>query len=208
MFKNKRLIIITIVFFLTINTSYYWEGKLGFWAMPVTVLLILIYLGIGLALLREIFFAVKEKLANKSRLFLVAFLTIILTIIFIKPFGIINFDEFEGTNVLIAEREGVANCMTTLKLKSNNTFRQKSVCFGITEITGNYHFKNDTIYFDAIDFDRDKSKIYKFAIIKPSTSKKNQNNFHLILYQNLSDTIGYELYIIKNELNKVKIKSL
>lgn len=34
--------------------------------------------------------------------------------------------NFEGKNVLIAEREGVAGCMMTLKLKDNNEFTAKA----------------------------------------------------------------------------------
>ena len=41
--KQKVLIIATAVFFLLVNTSYFWEGKLGFYAMPVDLLLVVYY---------------------------------------------------------------------------------------------------------------------------------------------------------------------
>lgn len=202
--KNKGLLISTIIFFLIINTSYYWEGKLGLIAFPAFLVLVVIYLGLAIALVRQIYLAVKEKMVYKSRLFLIGFLTIVLALTFIKPFGLVNFDKLEGDNLLIAEREGAANCMTTLKLKDDFTFRERNVCFGVTEIKGNYHLQNDTIYFDKVSVGRHEDGFYKFAVIEPSKFNKNGKNFDLTRYKNLADTVGHELWITKNELNKLK----
>ncbi|MFM2359398.1 MAG: hypothetical protein RLY16_1391, partial [Bacteroidota bacterium] len=46
------LIITTIIFFLLVNTTYYWEGKLGFFVVPVFALLVAVYFGLAIALLR------------------------------------------------------------------------------------------------------------------------------------------------------------
>ncbi len=204
--KNKGLIITTIIFFLTVNTTYYWEGKLGLFAFPAFLILVVIYLGLGLALIRQIYFAVKEKFADKTRLINIGLLTIVLTLTFLKPFGLIDFDKFEGDNILIAEREGAANCMTTLKLKDNFTFSERSVCFGVTEIKGNYHLQNDTIYFDNVSLGRHENEFYQFAVVVQSKFNKDGKHFDLKRYKSLTDTIGHELWITKNELNKLKNK--
>ncbi len=204
--KNKGLLITTIIFFLTVNTTYYWEGKLGLFAFPAFLILTVIYLGLGVVLIRQIYFLFKEKFTYKTRLINIGLLTIVLTITFLRPFGLIDFDKLEGDNVLVAEREGAANCMTTLKLKDDFTFRERSVCFGVTEIKGNYHLQDDTIYFDNVSVGRHENEFYKFAIIKPSKFNKDGKHFDLTRYKSLTDTLGHELWITKNDLNKLKDK--
>ncbi len=204
--KNKSLIITTIIFFLIINTTYYWEGKLGLWAMPATIILIIVYFALAIALLRQVYFAIREKSKDKSRLITIGLLALVLTLTFIKPFGLINFDILEGDNILIAGREGSANCRTTLKLKDDFTFRESSICFGVTEIKGTYHLQNDTIYFDKVELGRHENEFYTFAVVKNSKIKDNGNHFALIRYYNLKDTIGHELWITKNDLYKLKDK--
>lgn len=205
--ENKGLLIITIVFFLIVNTKYYWEGEFGLFAIPAFLVLVVVYLGLAIALLRQIYLAVKEKLVDKSRLLIIGILTTVLVLTFIKPFGLVNFDKLEGENLLIAEREGAANCMTTLKLKDDYTFRERNVCFGVTEVKGNYHLQNDTIYFDNVSLGRQEKEFYKFAVIKPSRFNKDGKHFELVRYKSLTDTIGHELWIIKNDLNKLKQKN-
>lgn len=138
--KNKGLIITTIIFFLTVNTTYYWEGKLGFFKFPAFLILFAIYLALGVALEMQLHLAIQEKLVNKRRHILIGFLTFVLILTFFKPFGIINFDKLEGKNVLVAQREGAANCMTTFKLKNDFTFKELNVCFGVSKVNGTYNY--------------------------------------------------------------------
>jgi hypothetical protein len=135
--------------------------------------------GLGIALIRQVYLLVKEKFSNKNRLVLIGLLTIALTLTFLIPFGLINFDKLEGNNVLVAEKEGAANCMTTLKLKDDFTFRERSVCFGVTEIKGNFHIENDTIYFDNVSLGRHENEFYKFAVIESSKFNKDGKHFDL-----------------------------
>lgn len=204
--KNKGLLITTIIFFLIVNTTYYWEGKLGLFAFPTFLILVIFFLGLGFALIRQIYFLIKEKFADKTRLINIGLLTIVLTLTFLKPFGLIDFDKLEGDNILIAEREGAANCMTTLKLKDNFTFSERSVCFGVTEIKGNYRLQNDTIYFDNVSLGRHENEFYQFAVVEQSKFNNDGKHFDLKRYKSLTDTIGHELWITKNELNKLKNK--
>ena len=196
----------TIIFFLIVNTTYYWEGKLGFFAFPAFLILVIIFFGLGVALIRQIYFLVKEKFTDKKLLINIGLLTLVLTLTFLKPFGLIDFDKLEGNNVLIAEREGSANCMTTLKLKDNFTFSERSVWFGVTETKGNYHLQNDTIFFETVSVGRHENEFYKFAVVKPSKFENSKIIGDLIRYKNLTDITGHELWITKNELNKLKNK--
>ena len=189
-----------------VNTIYYWEGKLGLFAFPAFLLLAVVYLGLAIALVRQMYFLIKEKFTDKQRLFNVGLLTIVLALTFYKPFGLIDFDKLEGGNLLIAEREGSANCKTTLKLKDDFTFRERNVCFGVTEIKGNYHLQNDTIYFDNVNLGRHESEFYKFGVIRPTKFSNSKILGDLIRFKSLTDTIGHELWITKNELNKLKDK--
>lgn len=201
--KYKGLIIETLViFFLVINTSYFWMPKvdlLGFFAFPALALVYLIFL---IVLIRQIYLAIREHFRSKQRIFVIILLTITLLAIFLRPAGIIDFEKFSGKDVLIAEREGVANCMTTLKLKGNNKFVAKSICFGMTEIKGEYSVKGDTIFFDKVNPGRNDRDYYQYAIIKNPTYNNPKYMGDLTLFKNNSDTTGYELWIIKNELMK------
>ena len=68
---------------------------------------------------------------------------------------------------LIAQREGAADCMTTIKLKENMTYRERNVCFGIMEIKGTYELRNDAIFFGNIVYGINGNEFYEFAVIKP-----------------------------------------
>jgi len=200
--KQKGLFITTILFFLIVNTNYFWEGKLGFFAFPVDFLLVIVFLVLGFLLLRQLFFAFREKFIDKQRLVIIGILVIVVTVTVLKPNGLINFDKLQGKDLLVAEREGAANCMTTLKLKENNTFTERTVCFGVMEIKGNYELKGDTIFFKDVGFVRHESGYYMFAVIQKSDSEKTKYLGDIVMYKSYSDTIGRDLWITKNELTK------
>jgi len=199
--KNKGLITTTIIFFIIVNTSYYWQVKLDFLAFPVFLTLFLVFLGLSIALIRQIYFAFKDRFNDKKRILTIGLLTTVLVLTFIKPFGVVNFEKFKAKNILIAEREGVAGCMMTLKLKENNTFTAKSVCFGMTETKGNFKFRNDTIYFEDVELGRGDKDFYKFAVIKPLKFNNDNKHFELLSFVSEKDTIGHGL---KVTLNKMK----
>jgi len=195
--KNKGLLITTIAFFLTVNTVYFWEGKLGLFAIPAFLILVLIYFGLAIAFVRQLYFSVKEKFIDRYRLIMLGLMAAILCLTFIYPFGIIDFDKLSGDDLLVAQREGAANCMTTFQLKDNHTFRERSVCFGVTEIKGNYKILHDTIYFENVERD-----FYKFAVVRPSKSNEDNKHFDLVRFRDFKDTTGQILWVVKNDLNK------
>jgi hypothetical protein len=200
--KHKGLLITTILFFLLINTTYYWEGKLGAFAVLTTLLLIITFLVLTVLLFKQIYISIKEKFIDKQRLILIVILILTLGLTFFFPGGIINFEKFESNSILIAQREGVANCMTTLRLKANKKFNERNVCFGVNDITGTYYLKEDTIFFDYDSKNRQGKRYYKFAIIKNIGTNNTKHKGELVRYIDYSDTTGITLWIIKNELIK------
>ena len=198
--KYKILITITIVFFLVVNTSYYWKSNLGFITLPISLILFLIYFVLCIVTIRSLYFAFNERFKNKERMFSIGLLLIVLTLTFIKPFGIIDFEKFESKTILIAKREGVAGCSMTLKLKENNKFTAKSVCFGMTETIGKYDIKNDTIYFYDVELGRNENEFYKFAVLKSSKKFNNIKYFTLLSFKSKNDTIGHGLKVKLNDL--------
>ena len=170
--------------------------------MLTSLLLILSFLVLTVLLFRQIYISIKEKFVDKQRLIVIVILSVTLVLPIFFPGGLINFEKFESESILIAQREGSANCLTTLKLKANKKFNERTVCFGITEITGTYNIKGDTIFFVYDSPSRQENESYKFAIIKNSDPNNKKHKGDLVRFKNNSDTTGIALWIIKNELNK------
>lgn len=198
--KYKGLLIATLVFFLLVNTAYYWESKIGIYAM-ITFMLLVIYFGIlAILLLIQMYSLVKERLRNRQRLILTGTMIMVLSLTYAYPGGFINFENFESRSLLMARREGSANCMTVLKLREDHSFVEQSVCFGMSEVTGTYTVKNDTVFFENISSGRQAHVFYKFAIIKNTGTPNGQYLGELVRFKNDTDTIGIALWIIKNDL--------
>ena len=200
--RHKGLIIATVIFFLIVNTNYFWQTKIGILAIPTFLLLVGVYIVLAGLLIGQLFFSIREKFADKQRLLVVALLTTVLALTILKPTGLINFDKLEGKDLFIAQREGSANCMITFKLKENNKFLERSVCFGVTEIRGDYKLKGDTIVFSNVELGRGESDYYEFAIIKQTDNKYKDRLGDLIRYKDQNDTTGQEIWIIKNDLTQ------
>jgi hypothetical protein len=197
--KNKILLISTITFFILVNTSYYWEAILGTWSILMTLFLFVIFLTLIISLIYQLILSFKEKFKFKARVMLVALMAVVLTLTYFNPSGFIDFEKLEGEDLLVASREGAANCMTIIKFKSNYTFQDRSVCFGIDVIRGKYSIKNDTIKFEKVN--REK-KYYQFAVIRPTISKNNVTTKDLVLYKDINDTLPLTLFISTNKLIK------
>lgn len=198
---NKRVIVKTLLFFVIVNTSYYWLGKLSLLAFPAMLLLAVLYLALCISLLRQVYHLFREKFRDKQRLIPTTLLIAVLVLTAYRPFGFIDFDRLEGEDLLVAEREGAANCRTTIKLKDDLTFREQEICFGQTDITGTYQWTNDTLFFEDISLPLFKEGFYKFAIIE--TPEDTSRLSTLIRYKDFNDTTGHKLWITKNELQKL-----
>jgi hypothetical protein len=198
--KRKKLLISAIIFFLVVNTSYFWSAVFPFpWDLLVFLLLVILYGVLVVALVLQVTYASEEKFRNKQRYATIAIVALVIFFVGYRPTGIIDFERFESKDVLIAQREGDANCMTTVKLKKNKRFRERNVCFGVSKAEGQYSMHNDTITFYDIELSREK-EFYKFAVIKLPDSLSESDIGDLILYRELKDTTPLRLWIIKNDL--------
>ena len=126
-------------------------------------------------------------------------MTFVLTTSYFFPGGLLNFDVMKSESLLIAQREGAANCMTTLTLKKNNKFIETNVCFGISETTGDYKISGDTLYFENVVPGRHESDYFEFAIIKKN-SEINNDLGDIIRFKDKADTVGLALWISENRL--------
>ena len=126
---------------------------------------------------------------------------LLLGLIAIKPFGIVNFEKFEGKDLFIGWQEGTANCSTTLKLKENKKFTITSFCFGEDKIRGTYSLKGDTIKLKFSSLDS-MIKSYEYGIYKPYAGPNKKIVGEILMYTSKKDTMPYPLTVFKNELIK------
>jgi len=91
--KYSWLIITTLLFFLAVNTVYFWEGSLGILAIPEFIIFGLVFIILVGVFFRQFHLAVKEKFTVKVRLFSIAFLGIVLCLTYIFPKGVVNFEK-------------------------------------------------------------------------------------------------------------------
>ncbi len=204
MTKFKGLLITTIIFFLLVNTVYFWEGKLGLVAFPVLLILVVVYIGLLVVFFRHLYFSIKEKFENRSRLVILSILIVVIISTLLKPNGLVDFDNLSGNDLLVASKEGGGNSTTTLKLKENNKFRVRIVSFGVNEIRGTYKIQNDTISFKYNESEASENYFYKYAVIKQSKYNDKKRVIEFIRVTSSMDTIRSEFSIRKNELWRLK----
>ena len=182
-----------VLFFCLINTSALWINNLDFYAMIASTFLFLVFIGLFITLSVQLFLSVKEQFQRRERNIVLGVLITILLLTFIMPFGLSNFKSFESKDVLIAQREGVANCTITLTLKENGEFVSSNICFGASETKGNYSMVGDTVLFEKVKPGRGTTDFYKFGILKLDQPSG------FTLFRNAQDSIGLTLNIIKYE---------
>ncbi len=178
--KKKRYIIYLSVFiFLIVNSSYYWLRLKESWGIIITFFTFIGFITLIILLIIQFIKLIRFKFKNHITNIIFLLFVIITTIIF--PFGIINFERFEDETILIAQREGVANCMTTFKLKENFNFTEYSVCFGRKYKSGKYIISNDTFSF----YYKNQDSISKpaFAILKLNNDTLINNKDYFIFYR-------------------------
>ena len=197
LWKHKVPLLTSSVFFLLANTALWWEAWIGPWAMLTLLILAIWFFVIVVMYLLQLFSAWNEKFKDKSRLVLIGFMTVVLLSSIVFPRGLLGYDLFEGESLLIAYREGGGNCSSTLKLHANQRFTERSVCFGVTTIEGNYRLAGDTIFFEHVSSRSDK-EFYAFAVLEHDPKTIGD----LTLYRDHSDTTGSPMWISKNELGE------
>lgn len=172
---------------------------MGIFAMLISGLVFICFFVLLALLIGQLQAMVKERYRDTQRILQVGIMVIVLITSLLFPYGIINFEKFESESLLIAQREGAANCMTTLELKSDNTFIERKVCFGLAETKGVYRIVNDTIYFQNVSLGRREKEYYQYAILKKGREASNLIG-EIVRYKSSADTTGTVLWIVKNEL--------
>ncbi len=200
--KSKALFISTIIFFLLVNTRYFWDPWLDWAGMFLFGFLLIAYCLLALALLVQIIFSWSEKFKNKRRVALIFIMIFVLGSTLWKPMGVVDFESFESKDMLVAySGKHTANCTQTIKLKIDKSYKIESICFGIHKETGTYTFKSDTVKFHVTrSYSSGGNEEYAFGVIKRSKDQ-NVNSFSTLgLYRTKNDSHFNFLTIIKDEL--------
>jgi hypothetical protein len=186
--ERKIIIGIAIVFFLFVNTLYFFEGNLGFF---IGLTLFFSFFILCVLLLAQFLFAINERFKNKQRFLTVFVLFVVIGTAYCRPTGLINYEAMTGKDALVAYRGGVAGCHTVLRLKANGRYHDRHVCFGVYRYSGRYQSRNDTVFFSKSD--KQDGFSYDFAL----TDSSNRNHPVLRLY-NTGDTAYFSMDIEVN----------
>ena len=193
--KNNNVTVAAVLFFIFINTSYFLENLLGVWVMPLTIFAFIIFLLLFVVLLTQTAKAINEKFQSKDRNLVVGLLAVVIGLTIVKPSGLIDYDEMDGNDVLIARREGISECIILIKLKADGHFVKKASCFSTDRYTGDYAVKNDTIWFSNCS--KTNGSFYEYGILK-----EQNDTTKLIMKYGANDTLpSLRLYLEKNELS-------
>ena len=184
------VLVLTLLFFVVLNTAYYWEGMVGGMALIIFLCLALLFVVLIITLISYIYFLIKERFKNKLRNYTFIVLILVLSLTIYKPFGLLDFESFEGDDSLVAYREGVAGCAMTFKLKDTGRFFLRETCFGVDKTRGSFKIKGDTIFLSEV---KSRDRTLSHAIIKEGG---------LELYKSRNDTLPFYMSIIKNHLQK------
>lgn len=188
----KLLLTLTIVFFLLLNTHYFWSVYLGILDLFAILFLFMFFLFLTGLFLYQFIKSIREKFRTRQRNVLIICMILVLGLTVYKPSGLIPFSELQGTDLFIAEREGAANCMTTLRLKNRGNFIEERICFGAGRVTGTYRWKNDTVWFSK------GSGYYAFGVMAFIAKHKCIN-----LYKSRKDRNPLWLLVVKDDLKSL-----
>jgi len=158
------------------------------------------FLILGILLILQLFKLLNKENRQISRIVSIVIGGLVLLTTYIKPYGLINFKQFEPETKLEASRTGGGNCNQKLKLYTNQNFTDRERCFSTSTTKGNWKFLNDTIYFSNVSNGATIDEYYSMAIIKQSSRSGSINS--LIRFKGKNDTTGHEIWITKNKLNE------
>lgn len=145
--NSNFLLFIALFLLIIVNCTWFWSQTNPTIGLLIFMGEILLFLALCLANLYNILKIMIERFRDKSRIIRTAILSVILLLVLLFPNGMIDFSRLEGKDLIIASREGAANCMTRLKLKENQRFMEEVNCFGLEIRRGTYTITGDTIRF-------------------------------------------------------------
>ncbi len=146
-----------------------------------------------------------ENPKHYQRLNYIGLIFLINLISLAKPTGLIDWEKFEGENLMVAEMEGTANCRVIIKLRENNIFKYSKSCFGIDFHFGTYKLSNDSIYFELKNNVGYMDTLSYATLLKSGTDSTKLQQMNL--YRNFEDkrSVTFRIKEIKmNKLSKLK----
>ncbi len=185
----KNQIFLVIGFFLLVHTQYFLSPALGIFEIYFFLLFIALFIILNIMFVYHSIKSFKERFLYKQRNILLACLVIVISITFYKPTGLIDSEVLHGKNLLTAQTEGAANCLTELELKQDGIFIEHTFCFGTQRVSGKYTVRLDTIWFN------DSPEYYKFGVLG---SKFGKNVIQL--FESNDEEYPDHLFITENEL--------
>lgn len=195
--NNKSIIILAGVFFLMVNTSYFWFKLPGMWDLAITLILFAGFILLAGAFFRQLWLAYGSGFKSKARNLRTTILFFVLASSIAFPFGIIDFANLDGEPLLIAERVNSSDCKVVIKLKENDLFLEEDYCLGVERGGGTYIMDGDTIRFS---FEGESLGEYNRAkaFIQPSQNPKK--NDKLIYLRDKKGLLPITMEIVTNEL--------
>lgn len=198
---KSKSVIVAILLLIGVNTSFLWER--ADWDFGIAILLMFVWVILGFVFILKLGGLLIDRFKKTRPIISTAIIGVILLLTFLYPFGLFRPENFKDPPIAVAQREGVANCSTTIVLKNKFRFKETSVCFGVKRAEGNYQINGDTLKFDFDDlsiFGSDKA----MAIIKLNTDSSKTWIGNLIYYRNSQDTVPLTMTLTKFEKEKLK----
>lgn len=180
------------LYFIIIQTSYFWLGLIGPFALPVLFILFLLFLVLIVQWFKIVIHLTSEKWLVKRHLSHLLILGSLILLVGFAPKGLIDFEKMEPEPLFTAVCSGNAGCTSYLKIINQKDFHYKQVCFGMFERSGEYSAHGDTIFFN------DRELAYAVYLPKEGDS----TNRRLMVYYQKEDSTTFTkmFWVRKDEL--------
>jgi hypothetical protein len=200
--KKKKIIFGLI---LTLGLIWFFRYFFGYWHGSTLFVILfgsILWIVLFMIAIFQLFKYFTEKDRDKQRLLVAIFIFCLNCIVVVKPQGLINWEKWEGENILVAEMEGTANCHTIIKLRPKNVFKYTSICFGMDFYMGTYKLSNDTLY---LELEKDAPYIDRKSFAVFEKLKKGEDQYkHLCIYQNIEGFRCLNMSVIENNMGKIE----
>jgi len=190
---------VAILLLLAVNTAFLWDKLPGGWDFLLFLILGCVWFVLLCVFVLKVFGLIIDRFSDRNNIVSVVIIAASLVFSFLFPTGLVRSEFNSKPAVLVASREGVANCKTTLKLYEGSEFVLRSACFGIHDQSGTYEIIGDTV---KMIFEKMTSAgvISTYAIINRAESGSSAFWGNLFLFQIPSDSIPLTMHISKMEL--------
>lgn len=156
--KQKILIGCALAFFLAIQFLYFWELRRGI-SFSLMFFMLTAFSVLGAVWIYKFVKAARHNFRHRNRNVMLIIVGLVLLATLFKPFGLIDYENWNSCDVLVAVEKSSETCSRTLRLKDNNAYTQMFSCFSISKERGTYTQNGDTVFF------KNHSEKYDYGII-------------------------------------------